>query len=112
LEAEFSRKMHRRIVESFLDMIVLAKLKNSSPLSGYDIVEFIHNKFGLLMSPGTIYSRLYSLERNGLVEGKCNQRKRVYSLTCKGEENIRLFLQQLNRIPRFVLDFFEEKQDA
>jgi DNA-binding PadR family transcriptional regulator len=111
LEPEFSGKLHRRIVTSFMDIIILTKLKNSDPLSGYDIITFIHNKFGLLISSGTIYSLLYSLERNGLIEGKQNQRKRVYTLTQRGEENIRLLLQQSNKIPRFVMDLFDKKQD-
>jgi DNA-binding PadR family transcriptional regulator len=61
----------------------MAELQNE-PISGYDVISFIHNKFGFLASSGTVYSLLYSLERNGLVEGIWIERKRVYKLTEKG----------------------------
>jgi DNA-binding PadR family transcriptional regulator len=69
-----------------MDIIILAELR-AGPLSGYDIISFIHGRFHLLVSSGTVYSLLYSLERNGLIEGTWNERKRVYKLTNKGEKD-------------------------
>ena len=56
------KKMNERIIKNFLDIIIMSELRNG-PLSGYDIISYIHNKFQLLVSSGTIYSLLYSLER-------------------------------------------------
>lgn len=67
-------------------MIILTELGNGS-LSGYDAISFIHNKFHLLVSSGKVYSLLCSLERNGVVEGTWNERKRVCKLTEKGKNN-------------------------
>lgn len=47
----------------------MAKLMDGNPLSGYDVIMFVHKKFGILLSSGTVYSVLYSMERNGLVRG-------------------------------------------
>jgi DNA-binding PadR family transcriptional regulator len=91
------KKMHRRIIKNFLDVLVLAELRNA-PMSGYDVIAFIHNKFRLLVSSGTIYSLLYSLERDGLIAGSWNQRKRVYKLTDKGEETIKAIMNANDRI--------------
>lgn len=91
------KKMHRRIIKNFLDVLVLAELRNA-PMSGYDVIAFIHNKFRLLVSSGTIYSLLYSLERDGLITGSWNQRKRVYKLTDKGEETIKAIMNANDRI--------------
>jgi DNA-binding PadR family transcriptional regulator len=63
-EAKIIKKMHERVIKSFMDTIVMAELQNG-PISGYDVISFIHNKFGFLVSSGTVYSLLYSLERNG-----------------------------------------------
>ncbi len=41
-----------------------------------------------MISSGTIYSRLYSLERAGLVRGVEKGGKRVYELTSRGEEAV------------------------
>jgi DNA-binding PadR family transcriptional regulator len=88
-----------------MDVIILSKLRDG-PLSGYDIIAFVHDKYGFLMSSGTIYSRLYSLERDGLIEGRWSPKKRVYTLTRKGEENIKLILQSSSKLQRFILDIF------
>jgi DNA-binding PadR family transcriptional regulator len=70
---------------------------------------FIHKKFRFLVSPGTIYSLLYSLERDGLIEGRWNQRKRVYTLTRKGKETIKLILESSEKIHRLIMDIFGDK---
>jgi len=81
-----------------MDIIILAELRNG-PISGYDVISFIHNKFHLLVSLGTVYSLLYSLERNGLIEGTWNERKRVYKLTEKGKKTI---LNANDKIQNFI----------
>jgi len=91
------KNMHRRINKNFLDILVLAELRNG-PLSGYDVIAFIHNKFHLLVSSGTVYSLLYSLERDDLIIGVWNQRKRVYKLTEKGEETIKAIMNANDKI--------------
>lgn len=85
---DFSKKMRRRIVRNFLDVLILAEMLKG-PLSGYDVMTFVHDRFRFLLSPGTIYSILYSLERNGLTSAAMVQRKRVYRLTDKGRATIR-----------------------
>jgi DNA-binding PadR family transcriptional regulator len=101
LERKVLKEMHERIIKNFMDIIILAGLK-TGPLSGYDVISFIHNKFHLLVSSGTVYSLLYSLERNGLIEGTWNERKRVYKLTEKGEETIETILGASDKIQNFI----------
>lgn len=101
LEGKILKRMHERIIKNFMDIIIMAELK-SGPLSGYDVISFIHNKFHLLVSSGTVYSLLYSLERNGLIEGAWNERKRVYKLTEKGKKTIETILNANDKINNFV----------
>jgi DNA-binding PadR family transcriptional regulator len=101
LEGKILKKMHERIIKNFMDIIILAELRND-PLSGYDVISFIHNKFHLLVSSGTVYSLLYSLERNGLIEGTWNERKRVYQLTEKGRKTIETILNANDKIKNFI----------
>jgi DNA-binding PadR family transcriptional regulator len=100
-EARIIKKMHERVIKSFMDTIIMTELQNG-PISGYDAITFIHNKFGFLASSGTIYSLLYSLERNGLVEGAWIERKRVYKLTEKGSKTIRTILNSQDKIKGFM----------
>jgi DNA-binding PadR family transcriptional regulator len=80
-----------------MDILILAELRNA-PMSGYDIIGFIHNKFGILVSSGTVYSLLYSLERDKLIRGLWAKRKRVYELTEKGEKSIEAILNANDQI--------------
>jgi DNA-binding PadR family transcriptional regulator len=101
LEGKILKKMHERIIKNFMDIIIMTELRNSS-LSGYDVISYIHNKFNLLVSSGTVYSLLYSFERNGLVEGVWEERKRVYKLTQKGEKTISTLLGAGDKIKGFM----------
>lgn len=101
LETNVIEKMHRRIVKSFLDVLVLAELRKNV-MSGYDIIGFIHSKFRMLVSSGTVYSLLYSMERKGLIRGRWDQKKRIYMLTEKGEEIVKAILNANNEIQSLV----------
>jgi DNA-binding PadR family transcriptional regulator len=85
--SRFLMDMHKRIVRDFLDILILAELQKG-PMSGYDVIGFVHDKYRLLISSGTVYSVMYSLERKGLISGVWTQRKRVYKLTEGGEKTI------------------------
>jgi DNA-binding PadR family transcriptional regulator len=97
LEGRILKKMHERIIKNFMDIIIMSELR-SGPLSGYDVISYIHTKFGLLVSSGTVYSLLYSLERNGLVEGLWDERKRTCKLTDKGDKTIETILNSREKI--------------
>ncbi|MFQ6081259.1 MAG: PadR family transcriptional regulator [Candidatus Bathyarchaeia archaeon] len=107
MEREILNEMHERLVKSFLDMIVLAKLRRrDSPMSGYDVVTLIHKKFRMLVSSGTVYSLLYSMERDGLIRGRWSQRKRVYTLTERGEKKIKAILEAKEKILGIMVNLF------
>jgi len=54
------------------------------------------------MSSGTIYSLLYSLEREGMIKGIWNRRKRVYTLTKNGEQDITTITKANKEIQGFL----------
>jgi len=101
LPTKIAEKLHRKVIKSFMDILILAELKNDS-MSGYDIIGAIHKRFGILVSSGTVYSILYSMERDGLIKGIWNQRKRVYTLTEKGERNTEVLMKANGEIQSFL----------
>jgi len=111
VNGQIIKDVHERIVKNFMDILIMTKLKNS-PMSGYDVISFIHKKFRILVSSGTVYSLLYSLERNGFIEGKFNNRKRVYALTEKGEETIQAIQEASEQIRTFVSNVFKRFNDT
>ncbi|MDI6905200.1 MAG: PadR family transcriptional regulator [Candidatus Bathyarchaeia archaeon] len=105
MESETLMKLYRRIVVDFLDVLILLKLRNVS-LSGYDIISYVHKRFNMLISSGTVYSCLYRLERDELIKGERGQRKRVYTLTQKGKKTIETLLNMKNKILGLIVDLF------
>ena len=89
---KIAEKLRRKVIKNFMDILILAEISNS-PLSGYDVVGLIHKRYGMLVSSGIVYSLLYSMERNGLIKGIQNQRKRTYTLTKKGERDIQVIMK-------------------
>ena len=106
LESKILKEMQRNITKHFLDTIILAELRNTSFLGGYDIVELVHKKFGFLMSPGTVYGFLYSMERKGLIKGGWTEGKRTYVLTDRGAEAINAISKSKEEILRFLGTLF------
>ena len=102
LKSNVLKEMQRSMVSDFLETIILAKLRNSVPLSGYDVIEFIHRKFGFLISAGKVYSLMYSMERKGLLSGIDVKTKRTYTLTDKGVETINAILESKVEIQMFM----------
>ena len=98
--------MQERILKGFLDILVLSKLRKE-PKSGYDIITFIHKRFNILPSSGTVYSTLYLLERDGLIKGGLTQGKRVYTLTDKGVNTIRTVLASRENIQLLFTAFLD-----
>jgi DNA-binding PadR family transcriptional regulator len=96
-ETRVIKKIQERIAKSFMDIFIMQKLK-TEPSSGYDIIKCVHGKFGFFPSSGTVYSLLYSLERNGLIEASWFERKRVYKLTYKGAKTLEITVKAYDKI--------------
>jgi DNA-binding PadR family transcriptional regulator len=99
--SKLAEKLKRRTIQDFMDIFILSEIQKSS-LSGYDVIALIHRKFGVLMSSGTVYSLLYSLEREGWIKGAWNQRKRVYELADKTAAEIKIITKANEEIQSFL----------
>ena len=83
-------EMVERLVKSLLDVVILFKLRERTELlGGYDVMELLYQEFGVLISSGTVYAVLYSMEREKLIKGEATRSKRAYKLTEKGEERLK-----------------------
>ena len=106
MENKILKKLYERIIRHFLDIIILSELKKKEPLSGYDIIGIVHNKFDILVSSGTVYALLYSLERKGLINGEWARKKRLYTLSDKGKSTLNVILKSKTNLKRFVQTLF------
>ncbi len=106
MENKYIKQMRRRIVKNFLDTIFLAELKRDQPQSAYALMNLVHRKFGFLISAGTVYALLYSMERKDLVIGEPTENKRIYRLTQKGNETINIILKTKKELFQYAKTVF------
>lgn len=91
-----------------IDLIVLGMVKQT-PLSAYDIqklVEYRNISRWVKVSIPSIYKKVIQLSEKGLLEGKLNGEKTVYSLTPDGEREFEKLMLAISCEPiHFFLDF-------
>ena len=100
-------QLRKRTVRNFMDILILSELRRA-PMSGYDVITSIFERFNFLPSSGSVYSLLYALERAGLIEGGWNGRKRIYTLTSKGEEMSESTTTIYDKIESLITNIFAE----
>jgi len=101
-EIKMLKELQRSIVKNFLDTVVMVKLKTSGSLTGYEVMEYVQQKYGVVISSGTVYSLLYSLERKGFLKADCNSGKRSYALTDEGLKATQSILNSKEEIKKFI----------
>ena len=84
-EQKLKEGITERHVKAFLDLLILGIL-NGRSMYGYKIIGAVHKEFGVLLSPGSLYPLLHSLEDNTLIESRFNGGKIVYAVTLKGKK--------------------------
>jgi len=99
--------LHKRTVKNFMDILILSELRKS-PMSGYDVITLVYQKFNFLPSSGSVYSLLYALERKGLTKGGWNEKRRIYTLTPKGEEIVEASLSLYGKIESLMTKIFAD----
>jgi len=100
-------QLRKRTVRNFMDILILSELRKA-PMSGYDVITSIFDRFNFLPSSGSVYSLLYALERGGLIEGGWSGRKRIYTLTSKGEEISESALTLYGKIESLITNMFAD----
>ncbi|MDD1661341.1 MAG: response regulator [Methanomicrobiales archaeon] len=90
------------VVKKSLEPVVLSLLDR--PISGYDIVREIHNRYKVLIPQARIYTLLYDLEKNGYLEMKASGKSKLYSPTEKGRKHIRQKLSEFKLVFQHILD--------
>jgi DNA-binding PadR family transcriptional regulator len=84
---EITSRIRQKCVRGFIDIMTLALLVDS-PMCGYEIIESIYERAHVLLSPGTVYPLLDSLQRKGLIEGRTESKKKIYEITSSGRETL------------------------
>ena len=110
-ERNILKKIRRRFINEFLDLIILDRAE-SAYINGYAIIEYVFRKFNILISSGVVYSTLYAMEREDLIEGAWSGRKRIYHITPKGKKVIKTIRERFDIINSVFQELITQKQSA
>lgn len=89
------------VVKKSLEPVVLSLL--GKPVSGYDIVHEIHNRYHVLIPQARIYTYLYDLEKKGYLTMKTSGKSKLYSPTEAGRKYIDNRLNEFKFVFRHIL---------
>jgi two-component system, response regulator PdtaR len=89
------------VVKKSLEPVVLSLL--DKPISGYDIVHEIHNRYKVLIPQARIYTLLHELLDNGFLEIKVSGKSKLYCPTETGKKHISRKLDDFKQVFRHIM---------
>ena len=89
------------VVRKSLEPVVLSLL--DKPISGYDIVHEIHNRYKVLIPQARVYTLLHDLMENGYLEIRVSGKSKLYCTTEKGKKHINQKLDDFKQVFQHIL---------
>lgn len=103
MEARVVKELYERVVKEFFDVFALARLRRKA-LTGYGLMLAARREFDVILSPKTVYTKLYRLELQGLLERRDLERKR-FQLTADGKKTIKAITDSQNKAIELLKGF-------
>jgi DNA-binding PadR family transcriptional regulator len=89
------------VVKKLLEPVVLSLL--DKPISGYDIVHEIHNRYKVFIPQARVYTILHDLQEDGCLEIRVSGKSKLYCPTEKGKKHIGQKLNDFKLVFQHVL---------
>jgi CheY-like chemotaxis protein/DNA-binding PadR family transcriptional regulator len=89
------------VVKKSLEPVVLSLL--DKPISGYDIVHEIHNRYKVLIPQARVYTLLHELLDDGYLEIRISGKSKMYCPTEKGKIHISRKLDDFHQVFRHIM---------
>ena len=89
------------VVKKSLEPVILSLLEK--PISGFDIVHEIHNRYKVLIPQARVYALLYDLQQDGYLEMKVSGKSKLYFPTEKGKIHIRQKLNEFKSVFQHIM---------
>ena len=89
------------VVKKSLEPVVLSLL--DKPISGYDIVHEIHNRYRVLIPQARVYTLLHDLMDEGYLEIRVSGKSKLYCPTEKGKKQISQKLDDYKQVFQHIM---------
>jgi DNA-binding PadR family transcriptional regulator len=101
LMIELKPSIQERSIRAFLDLAILSLLI-TRPITGYEVTAMFVKKYGILVGPSAIYSKLVVMERKGWIKPDQNKSARSHYLTEEGKRVLKNIDNLTADIQKFV----------
>uniref|UniRef100_A0A7J3I711 PadR family transcriptional regulator n=1 Tax=Ignisphaera aggregans TaxID=334771 RepID=A0A7J3I711_9CREN len=98
VESRALKRLKRKITVEVLWIYIAKALKNAQPLRAYEIRKKLRELYGLRISTITVYSVVYRMYREGLLERTNVGGENLYRLSRKGLEELEKALKLIESI--------------
>ena len=88
------------VVKKLLEPVILSHLDR--PISGFDLVHEIHNRYHVLVPQARVYTFLYELQSLGYLEMKMSGKSKLYYPTDAGKKYIRQRLNEFKSVFQLI----------
>ena len=72
------------------------------------IIAFLDKSYDVQISPGTIYSLLYKMEKKGNIKQLPHKTKKLYTVTDSGKKILEDFQREKNKVRYFITDLINK----
>ncbi|MCS7111113.1 MAG: helix-turn-helix transcriptional regulator [Sulfolobales archaeon] len=97
-ESRALKRLRRKITIEVLWIYIAKALKNSEPLKAYEIRKRLRELYGLRVSAVTVYSVVYRMHREGLLEKTSVGGETLYRLSERGLEELEKALELIESV--------------
>jgi DNA-binding HxlR family transcriptional regulator len=98
---EIFNELYQRTVRSYLDVIIMQELKESTPQESKQLMSVINTKYCSDISWGILLSTLIGMQKKGLVE-EVESKKARYTLSSSGRKMLTSIAGFANELKDFL----------
>lgn len=102
MESRALKRLRRKITIEVLWIYIARALKDSEPLKAYEVRKRLRELYGLRVSTVTVYSVVYRMYRDGLLEKVTIGGETLYKLSEKGLEELKKALELIESLINMI----------
>ena len=107
-QSKLSDDALKKMVKDNLETILLALLQRKT-MCGTEIIGTIHLKFHVLLSPGTIYPLLHSLDEKGLITAKSYGKEKAYASVDSAKTKIEQLVDEQIQARKLLTHYLQQE---
>ena len=97
-----SLEVRKRVLKAVLAPAILAVLSEMTMSSATNLIAVFKKRYGIQLSPGTVYPVLYALEKENEIKKLPHRIRNLYVITKKGKKTIEDLRMEIGNLQSMV----------